>query len=62
MSNMAIIEVLTSGGSWMRTCTCSKHPNDIQRGLTAALNNNSWATKARAIDETTKQLIDMAFK
>lgn len=47
MSNIAIIEVLTAGGSWMCTCTCSKHPNDIQRGLTAALNNNAQASKAR---------------
>ncbi len=62
MSNMAIIEALNSAGSWMRCSTCSKHPNDIQRGLKAALNNNSWASKVRAIDEETKQLIDMAFK
>lgn len=62
MSNMAKIEVLTVGGSWMGYGTCSKHPNDIQRALNAALNSYSWAKKARAIDERTKELLDMAFK
>jgi hypothetical protein len=62
MSNMAQIEVLTVGGNWMRYGTCSKHPNDLQRMLNAALNAHSWAKKARAIDEQTKDLLDMAFK
>ena len=62
MSNMAKIEVLTVGGSWMGYGTCSKHPNDIQRALNAALNAHSWAKKARAVDEQTKELLDMAFK
>ena len=62
MSNMAQVEVLTVGGSWMKYCTCSKHPNDLQRALNAALNNHSWVKKARAIDEKTKELLDMAFK
>ena len=62
MSNMAKIEVLTGGGSWMGYGTCSKHPNDIQRMLNAALNAHSWAKKARAVDEQTKELLDMAFK
>ena len=62
MSNMAVIEVLTQGGSWMRYGTCSKHPSDLQRMLNAALNNNSWAKKARAVDEQTKELLDMSFK
>jgi hypothetical protein len=46
----------------MRYGTCSKHPNDIQRMLNAALNVHSWAKKARAVDEETKELLDMAFK
>ncbi len=62
MSNMAKIEVLTQGGSWMGYGTCSKHPNDIQRMLNAALNAHSWAKKARAIDADTKELLDMAIK
>ena len=62
MSNMAVIEVLTQGGTWMRYGTCSKHPNDLQRMLNAALNAHSWAKKARALDEATKDLLDMSFK
>ena len=59
---MAQVEVLTVGGSWQRYCICSKHPNDLQRALNAALSNNSWAKKARAIDEQTKEFLDMALK
>ena len=62
MSNMAKVEVLTSGGSWIGYGTCSKHPNDIQRMLNAALNASSTTKKARAVDEQTKELLDMAFK
>lgn len=62
MSNMAKIEVLTLGGSWMGYGTCSKHPNSIQLMLQSALNAHSWAKKARAIDAESKELLDMAFK
>jgi hypothetical protein len=41
---------------------CSKHPDDIQRMLNAALNAHSWAKKARSVDEKTKELLDIAFK
>jgi len=62
MSNMVIIELLTSGGTWIKVCDGSSHPSSVTRLLQAALNSNSWATKARAIDSETKQLVDMAFK
>ena len=62
MSNMAIVELLTSGGTWIRFCDGSSHPSSVTRMLQAALNSGSWTTKARAIDAQTKQLIDMAIK
>jgi len=62
MSNTAIVEIQTTGGTWQRFCDGSKHPSGIKRMLDAALRSQSWVTKARAIDADTKQLIDMAFK
>lgn len=62
MSNRAIVEIQTTGGTWQRFCDGSKHPSDIQRMLQAALRSQSWVTKARAIDADTGQLLDMAFK
>lgn len=62
MSDLAIIEIQTTGGTWQKFCDGSKHPSSIKTMLDAALRSQSWVTKARAIDAETKQLIDMAFK
>ncbi len=62
MSSMVIIELLTTGGTWIRYCDGSSHPSSVTNMLKCALNSGSWTTKARAIDSQTKQLVDMAFK
>ena len=62
MSNRAIVEIQTTGGTWQRFCDGPTHPSDIQRMLQAALRSQSWVTKARAIDADTGQLLDMACK
>ena len=63
MSNMAQIEVLSDGGTWIFYGTCSKQSSfQIQQMMNGALKNSTWAKKARAIDAETKQLIDMAFR
>jgi len=62
MSSVAIVELLTSGGTWIKYCDGSSHPSSVTRMLQSALNSASWTTKARAIDSQTKQLIDMAIK
>jgi len=63
MSNMAQIEVLSEGGTWVFYGTCSKQSAfQIQQMMNGALKQTPWAKKARAIDAETKQLIDMAFR
>jgi len=62
MTTTAIIEYQAESGVWIRFGDCSNHPSDIKRMLDACLRSQSWIKKARALDGSTKQLIDMAFK
>lgn len=62
MSNIAIVEIQTQSGSWLKFGECSSHPSAIKRTLDAALQSQAWIRKVRAVDSVTKQLIDMAFK
>lgn len=62
MSSMVIVEIQTESGTWLKFCDGSSHPSSVKRMLDAALKSQSWVKKARAIDSTTKQLIDMAIK
>ena len=62
MSSIAIVEVQTESGTWIKFCDGSSHPSSIKRMLDAALRSQLWIRKARAVDSVSKQLIDMAFK
>ena len=59
MSNMIIIELLTSGGKWIKVCDGSSHPSSVSRMLQAILNSVSWTTTARAVDSQTRRMVDM---
>lgn len=61
-TGIAIIEIQTEGGVWIRFCDGSSHPSSVSRMLAAALQSQSWVKKARAIDASTRQIIDLAFK
>lgn len=60
-NGIAIIEIATQGGVWIRFCDGSSHPSSVARMLAAALRSQSWVKKARAIDAETRQIIDIAF-
>ena len=62
MSNIAIIEYQTSGGSWKKVCDCSSHPANIKMVMDANFKSNPSYQKLRAIDAQTKQLIDIAIR
>lgn len=59
---IAIVEVQTEGGVWIKFCDGSSHPSSVSRMLAAALSSQRWVKKARAIDAETRQIIDMAFR
>ena len=60
LSNMAIVEIQTESGTWLKFCDGSSHPSSIKRMLDAALRSQVLVKKARAIDAVTKQFIDIA--
>ncbi len=62
MSSIAVIEYQADSGVWLKFGTCSNHPSSIKNMLDACLRSQSWIKKARAIDENTRQLIDIAIK
>lgn len=62
MSNVAIIEYQTSGGTWVRVCDCQNRPQIIKQIMDAAFRSNPSYTKLRALDGTTKQVLDIAFR
>ncbi len=50
MSNMAIVEIQTELGTWLKFCDGSSHPSSIKRILDAAPKSQGSVKKARAID------------
>lgn len=63
MSNLAIIEVQRPPlGIWSKVGHCSNNPDAITRELNAILQNERDGAKARALDEDTRQLLDIMFK
>ena len=63
MSNMAQIEICSESGTWIFYGTCSKQSSfQIQQMMNGALKQTPWAKKARALDEQTKELLNMEFK
>lgn len=55
---MAIIEVETSGGTWMRIGDCSKNPETYKAVIRTNAKSNSKWKKFRVLDGETKQMID----
>ena len=62
MSSTVIIEYQADSGVWLRFATCSNLPSSIKNMLDACLRSQSRIKKARALDGSTKQIIDMAMK
>ena len=62
MSNIAIIEWQTPGGSWQRVCDCANNSATIKLIMEANFKANPRYHKLRAIDGQTKQLIDISFR
>ena len=62
MSNIAIIEYQTPGGSWQKVCECSKHPSTIKQIMDATFRSNPSYQKLRARDQETGQLIDISIR
>ena len=60
MSSTVIIEIQSTGGTWIRFCDGANRPATIQRLLESALRSQSWVKKARALDSVAKQLIDIS--
>lgn len=56
--SMAIIEVETSGGTWMRIGDCSKNPETYKAVIRTNAKSNSKWKKFRVLDGETKQMID----
>ena len=63
MSNMVDIEVQDQFGSWIHLRKVHNNPPSIKLALEAALDTQLAAKskKARALDASTGQMIDMAF-
>lgn len=59
MSNRVIIQIQSPGGVWSHFSSCQNHAPIIRQLFLSALKGNDWAVKVRAIDEDTKQLVDM---
>jgi hypothetical protein len=59
MSNIAIIEKQTEGGSWIKISECANKAPQIKMALNAALKAHPNDRKFRAIDSVSKQLLDM---
>lgn len=62
MSNLVIIEYQTHGGSWQKVCDCTNHPATIKQIMEATFRSNPNYQKLRAINQSTKQIIDMSFR
>jgi hypothetical protein len=62
MANMVRIEVQDQFGKWHKHTTVSNNPSSIKLGLQTALKTQlaSKSKKARAVDDKTGALIDMA--
>lgn len=60
MSNIAIIEYQSQGGSWLKVCDCANHPVIIKQTMDAIFRSNPTYQKVRAIDASTKQIIDIS--
>tara|TARA_B100000925_G_C21988386_1_gene465611 strand:+ start:1405 stop:1599 length:195 start_codon:yes stop_codon:yes gene_type:complete len=63
MQSMARIEVQDQFGNWKRVTKCVNTPTSIKHKLDWALKQQlaSKSKKARAVDDKTGALIDMAF-
>jgi hypothetical protein len=61
MSNQVIIEIMDQHGKWHRYRSVSNNPMSIKSALETALKQQlaSKSKKARAIDEKTKNVIDI---
>jgi hypothetical protein len=62
MTNVLIIEYQTPGGSWQKVCDCSNHPVTIKHVMDATFRSNPSYQKLRAVNQTTRQIIDIAFR
>lgn len=62
MSNVAVVEYQTSGGTWVKVCDCQNRPQIIKQIMDATFRSNPSYNKLRAIDAVTKQILDMAFR
>jgi hypothetical protein len=62
MSNIAIIEFQLPSGNWLKVCDCAKNPAIIKQIMDAAFRSNPTYQKLRAVDQSTKQIIDISFR
>ena len=62
MSNIAIIEFQLPSGNWLKVCDCANNPFIIKQIMDATFRSNPSYQKLRAIDQSTKQIIDLGFR
>ena len=62
ISNVALIEFQTTGGSWLKVCDCQNNSATIKHIMEAIFRSNPKYMKLRAIDSVSKILIDISYR